>query len=289
VADIDGLLRSLQATGMSGYEAKAYLALIGADGPLNGYEVAKRSGVPRSTVYETLAKLLARGAAFEVRSSDDNTAYVALPPDALIRRLRQSFETHLDQLAEELPQVAGPAHGNLLHNLEGRSAVLSRATDLIDRAEHDLYLSAWADELREFGAPLARAAARNVDTSILHFGDVPSGTAAIPGPGHAYPHVFAPPDVVLNRVGCRLFIVVADREAVLVGGAVDDSMWGVYSDDPALVLVAIEYVRHDIAFQVLARRVGLDAVNELFETDPTLLRLATGRGAPGLERRVMRS
>lgn len=273
---------------MSGYEAKAYLALIGADGPLNGYEVAKRSGVPRSTVYETLAKLLARGAAFEVRSGDDSTAYVALPPDAWIRRLRQSFETHLDQLADELPQVAGPAPGSLLHNLEGRAAVLSRATDLIDRSEHDLYLSAWAEELREFGAPLARAAARDVDTSILHFGDR-SGTAAVATVGHAYPHVFAPPDVVLNRVGCRLLIVVADRDAVLVGGAVDDSMWGVYSDDPALVLVAIEYVRHDIAFQVLARRVGLDAVNELFETDPTLLRLATGRGAPGLERRVMRS
>ena len=289
MADIDGLLRSLQATGMSGYEAKAYLALIGADGPLNGYEVAKRSGVPRSTVYETLAKLLARGAAFEVRSSDDSTAYVSLPPDALIRRLRQSFETHVDQLAEALPQVAGPAASNLLHNLEGRAAVLSRATDLIDRAEHDLYLSAWGDELGEFNTALARAGARGVDASILHFGDLAPLAATMPVLRHAYPHVFAPPDVVLERVGCRLLIVVADRDAVLVGGAVDDSMWGVYSDDPALVLVAIEYVRHDIAFLVLARRVGLDAVNELFETDPTLLRLATGRGAPGLERRATRS
>ena len=40
---------------------------VAAGTPLNGYEVAKRSGVPRSTVYETLAKLVGRGAAYEVR------------------------------------------------------------------------------------------------------------------------------------------------------------------------------------------------------------------------------
>ena len=52
------------------HEAKAYVALVAAGGPLNGYEAAKRSGVPRSTVYETLAKLVARGAAFEVRTAE---------------------------------------------------------------------------------------------------------------------------------------------------------------------------------------------------------------------------
>ena len=56
----------LKGAGLSGYEAKAYLALLAGGEPMNGYEVAKASGVPRSTVYETLGKLVARGAAFEV-------------------------------------------------------------------------------------------------------------------------------------------------------------------------------------------------------------------------------
>jgi transposase len=62
------VISELQRLGMSGYEAKAYVALVAAGSPLNGYEVAKRSGVPRSTVYETLAKLVGRGAAYEVRA-----------------------------------------------------------------------------------------------------------------------------------------------------------------------------------------------------------------------------
>ena len=77
----DKALELLKQAGMSGYEAKAYTALLGAGEPLNGYEVAKLSGVPRSTVYETLGKLVARGAAFQV-TEDDNVSYVPLPSDA---------------------------------------------------------------------------------------------------------------------------------------------------------------------------------------------------------------
>lgn len=72
---------------------------------MNGYEVAKSSGVPRSTVYETLAKLVASGAAFEV--ADDNTAvsYVPLPPKALIGRLRRDTHETITGLEGVLPQI----------------------------------------------------------------------------------------------------------------------------------------------------------------------------------------
>src|SRR5690606_27714521 len=83
------VIAELQSLGMSGYEAKAYLALVAAGGPLNGYEVAKRSGVPRSTVYETLSKLVARGAAYEVRAGGDGVSYLALPPNSLLDRMRR--------------------------------------------------------------------------------------------------------------------------------------------------------------------------------------------------------
>jgi sugar-specific transcriptional regulator TrmB len=283
VIEQDALIRSLQAIGMSGYEAKAYLALIGANRPINGYEVAKRSGVPRSTVYETLGKLLARGAAFEVRSTDDTTEYVALPAEALIRRLRHTFDEHLEELAQSLPQVTAPQTSHLLHTIEGRDAVLERARDLIDLSTRTLDVSAWSDELQELAPPLRRAEHRGVEVSLLRFG------REIEPIGHTLVHMFAAPEVVLDRVGCRLVVVAADREEVLIGGVVDGgSVWGVFSDDPAVVLVAIEYIRHDIAFQILVERLGLAEVEDLYKTDPTLVRLATGRGAPGLDRRAAR-
>jgi HTH-type transcriptional regulator, sugar sensing transcriptional regulator len=277
----DAVIQSLQAIGMSGYEAKAYLALLGANRPINGYEVAKHSGVPRSTVYETLGKLLTRGAAFEVRSDDETTAYVALPSDALIRRLRHSFDAHIDELADALPHVTSPPTSHLLHAIEGRDAVVERARDLIDLSSATLDVSAWSPELEEFAPALSRADQRGVELSIMCFGD------EFDPIGHTQMHRFASPEVVLERVGCRLVVIAADREEVLIGGIVEGGgVWGVFSDDPAVVLVAVEYIRHDIAFQILVDRMGIDAVEQVYRTDPTLLRLATGRGAPGLGRRA---
>jgi sugar-specific transcriptional regulator TrmB len=58
MADLTALLQQL---GFSEYEARAYLALLQRN-PLNGYELAKLSGLPRANVYAALQKLEERGA-----------------------------------------------------------------------------------------------------------------------------------------------------------------------------------------------------------------------------------
>ena len=59
----------LQRLGLSGYEAKAYVALVSAGEAVNGYEVAKRSGVPRSTVTPRVASRAARTSAMRAMPS----------------------------------------------------------------------------------------------------------------------------------------------------------------------------------------------------------------------------
>lgn len=260
---------------MSAYEAKAYLALVSAGEPINGYEVAKRSGVPRSTVYETLGKLVARGAAFEVAEGDGRT-YLSLPPESLLRRIRTDVTATIDALSEALPSVTTAPPVHLVHNLQGRDAVVARAQDLIHEAGRDIYLSVWSDELVDLSGSLVAADARRVDISTLVFGDTDLAV------GNVHTHAFSDPATVLDRVGCRLLILAVDHAEVLVGGAVGDTMWGLYSEDPAVVLVAIEFIRHDIAFQAIVAELGPERAEELFGTDPTLRHLMTGRSAPRL-------
>ena len=277
VMQLERVVDLLRDSGMSGYEAKAYLALLTAGRPLNGYEVAKASGVPRSTVYETLAKLVARGASFEVRvEGNDLIAYLALPADSFIAKLRRDFDDNIASLDKALPSVAGVPEANLVHHIRGRANVIDRARELIQRASEDLFVSIWAEEAAELEDDLRLAVRRRVDVSIVAFGDVPYEV------GHFYRHAFSSPEVVLGRLGARLLVVADDRRSVLVGGAFGDETWAIWSDDPAIVLVAVEFVRHDIAMQVLVDRLGKDAVDEFWHTDPTLERLQTGRGAPGL-------
>lgn len=277
----DHVLENLQAIGMSAYEAKAYVALLGAGQPINGYEVAKRSGVPRSTVYETLGKLVSRGAAFEVRDGKGGSAtdYLPLPAESLVSRLRRDFDERIDGLATSLPQVVSPMATSVVQYIHGRTNVLERARDLISSAREDLFVSVWEREAGELMGALRQAARRGVEVFVVGFGDIGAPV------GHTYHHQFSEPSVVYNRVGARLFVVSSDRDSVLIGGAVDDATWGMWSDDPAVVLVAVEYVRHDIAMQVLVDRIGTDKVDAFWHTDVALERLQTGSGSPGLSRR----
>jgi HTH-type transcriptional regulator, sugar sensing transcriptional regulator len=274
---IERVVELLKAIGMSGYEAKAYVALVRAGQPLNGYEVAKASGVPRSTVYETLGKLVVRGAAFEVNVPEQGMAYLALPAETLIGRLRRELADTIDHLADSLPALASPSDAHLVQHVHGAAGVLARATDVIEGAQASLFLSVWPDDLAVFLPALRRAHERGVDLSCITFGEVDEELAGL---GHVHEHRFSSPDVVLTRLGYRVFTVVADRDAVLIGGADGHGMWGMWSDDPAVVMVAAEYVRHDIALQVIVGHAGGSALEHVWNSDPELEHLRASAGVP---------
>ena len=51
------IYKDLQKLGFSQYEFQVYTE-VSKDFPITGYEISERSGVPRSIVYEVVAKLL---------------------------------------------------------------------------------------------------------------------------------------------------------------------------------------------------------------------------------------
>ena len=270
----EDVIGRLQHLGMSGYEAKTYLALVGAGEPLNGYEVAKRSGVPRSTVYETLAKLVARGAAFEVRGNGDAVDYLPLPVKALLDRLGRDYHESLAALDVMLPAIAAPPTVHLIHNLSGAASLLDRARDVVSGARRELFLSIWPEEMTELRGAVARAEARGVAITTIAFGDLGSPV------GHTYHHALSTPEVVLENLGCRMLTVVGDRQEAVIGGFTETGAWGVYTDNPAVVLLAVEYIRHDIAIQLMGNHFDADQIRSFWREDPDMNRLRADRGLP---------
>ncbi|GGO79866.1 TrmB family transcriptional regulator [Nonomuraea cavernae] len=270
----EGIIERLQVLGMSGYEAKAYLALVAAGEPLNGYEVAKRSGVPRSTVYETLGKLTASGAIYEVRTREDAVSYLPLPPKSLLDRLGRHYESTLDSLRESLPGIAAPPRLHLIHNLTGREALLERAGDIVAGAQRDLFLSLWPEENNPLDPLIHDAHDRGVSVTVMSFAEE-EDPSAIP---RTYIHRLSPPPVVLENLGCRLFVAVGDRQECVIGGFVGADAWGIFSDNPAVVMVAVEYVRHDIALQLMAANFPEQDVSSFWSDDPDLSRLRSDHG-----------
>lgn len=263
---LDQAIELLKSLGMSGYEAKAYIALLGSSDPLNGYEVAKISGVPRSTIYETLSKLTSVGAAIPIRRRRSNatgaSTYVAIPADTLIARYKREMGRRLDGLTSILPQFATRQEGYVVQNLSGRSDILRSMHDVMERAEKYLFLSVWPDEARAILPAVLAHGERGVEVTSLHYGPADGF------PGRAFAHQYSDPESVQEILGCRIFSVVADHREAVIGAAEGDFIWGMWSDDPAVAMLAAEYIRHDIAIQVMANELADAGRVDFFENNP---------------------
>ena len=79
----------LENLGFSQNEAKVYTALL-KNKLLNGYEIAKLSGVSRSLVYEVINRLVVKGVLF--RLEGEPSYYTPLAYGKLIERMKREHE-----------------------------------------------------------------------------------------------------------------------------------------------------------------------------------------------------
>jgi sugar-specific transcriptional regulator TrmB len=82
------LVGHLRELGFSPYEARCYAGLLGA-GAQTGYAIAKRTGVPQPKVYETLRRLVARGAAEQLPGPP--TRFTAVDPATLLDGMATAY------------------------------------------------------------------------------------------------------------------------------------------------------------------------------------------------------
>jgi sugar-specific transcriptional regulator TrmB len=150
-----GLTARLSALGLNEYEARVYLALLGADG-LTAYELGKRAGVPLSRCYEIARSLAAKGMA--LTQPGEPPRYRAVDPALAVDGQRRQLEA----LGAALAQHARRDDREPLWTLRGRRLIIATAAALIESAVERVALSAPADALDELADALAAARARGL-------------------------------------------------------------------------------------------------------------------------------
>jgi predicted transcriptional regulator len=215
---MNDLVNRLVKIGFTEYEAKAYIALQ-QHSPATGYQIAKESGVPRSTIYQVLDKLIARGAV-ATQSFGDMTRYSPTPPDLLFDRMRHEFEDRLDDLTDSFKQLAGATVStDQAWNIEGRDNILARAREMIERAQNEVAIAVGDDDqLDDLLMWLQRAGARKLMLTIIS--PVPYDAGNLPITIH--PHG----QHLRQQLGHGLTLVV-DNQAALIGEIVrnQNAIW----------------------------------------------------------------
>jgi predicted transcriptional regulator len=169
MADITVLLQQL---GFSEYEARAYLALLRRN-PLNGYELAKVSGLPRANVYAVLQKLEDRGAVVRL-DMPSGARYAPVAPTELTQRIGSRFKDVLRTTQQALEELATLAVADYLWNIQGYAALIDHAHALIDATQGHLLVAIGRLEASALAEPLARAEARGVAVTTLCLDECPA-------------------------------------------------------------------------------------------------------------------
>lgn len=261
----DDLVASLGQLGFSQYEARAYCALLGR-APINGHEVAKASGVPPSKIYETLNRLVEKGAALVQRS--EPVTYAASPPSDVLRTARLKFEQALQTAEQGLARIPETAETGQVWSLRQRDAVLAACGTRIAGAKRSLFAALWDDELQVLGPLLEAASQVGVDVHVAVY-----GTTILAGP-RSYDLTLCGRSAMDRLKGRRLSAVVADEAAAVVAifeGAA--AVEAVVSNNPVVCLLTIEYIKADVLGRLLIDDAGEDSFRRLRSESDLVARL----------------
>ncbi|MFT4625377.1 MAG: hypothetical protein ACI8PZ_004045 [Myxococcota bacterium] len=235
------LAAQLMEVGLTRNEALAYLTLLADDTKqgLTGYEVAARSGIPRSVVYTTLGKLENNGAAFAW--GDKPARFVGTDPESFIESRRLETRTRLDALAESLAKLPKRVRPEPVWILSSYDEVLDRIDQLVRGAERSVYLSLWPREIERLAPAFAAVADRELH-GVLH---CPTRLASPPAGFACWAD--ATPSKDTKHGWSHKAIAVVDRSTALIGGTeLDADNQAVSSSNPSIVDVATNHLILDI-------------------------------------------
>jgi len=235
----------LTQLGFSQYEARTYVGLLMSDGA-TGYSVANETGVPQPKVYETLRRLVDRGAA--VLTGERPARYAAVAPEVLLTALEKEFAGKVQAARhslEDMPARDFAERGLPIAKLDSLPAAIERAAGAIAGARNRVYLSGRAQELKGLAGAVDEASERGVQFVIVHFGPLPFQAPR----GKVMRHASTEGTLYASRKAHHLAAVVDSRWAMWAL-ARDGRDWDImFGEVPLVASLVKSYIRHDLFVQ----------------------------------------
>jgi len=230
------IVDAMKQLGFNASDARVYIALLKIH-PATGYELATKSGVPRSAIYNVLHRLESMGLINAVQKKP--AKFIPLSPDRLFQLLESRFNQNLEALRSELKDFSRPAEEAAMWSIRGYPATLEQAQTLIREATESVYASVWRREALALEKPIAEARARGVQVCLFSFNALPSELGRI--------CCYGIDEAELEQHWNHKLILITDHKRLLVGGAdkTEDNR-SVVTEEMTLVEMAINNLILDI-------------------------------------------
>jgi HTH-type transcriptional regulator, sugar sensing transcriptional regulator len=273
------IIEQLKQLGFSEYETKAYIALL-QQHPLNGYALAKVSGIPRANIYSVLQKLEEHGAVVAINAAG-GVVYSPIAPNDLIRHLGSHIGTVLVAAQRSLEALTTPIKSTYVQNIQGSDQVLEQARNLIDTACERLLIALWQPEAAALTEALEQAQARGVRINMLCCQACSQECGNCQGSVYRYRIT---PDQQTHGL-----IVIQDEHEMLAG-TIGGQATAIRTRQPGLIEMTLWYLRHSIMLAAILIDTG-DTLEASLRPQTRQLLSVIGQGDSWLEyiRRLVES
>lgn len=231
----------LQQFGFTQYESQVYTSLITINKALDPTAIVKRSGVPRTKVYEVLNNLVEKGIVLEA-TVEKKRQYTALPMEAMIEKLKANFDANIEELKKI--EVAEMEIDDRVWTLKENQSIASVMKELTDEATKSIFISAWSDDLQHYLSMLEAKEEAGLDVVVHVIGEIQTRikkvSTLIPNQSHE----------TLER--SRILIV--DEKEMVFAGMEEGSWQAIRTQSPPLVKFFTEFFYHDVALTKITQR-----------------------------------
>lgn len=250
------IISLMQSIGFTQYESQVYLALL-KQSNVTGYELAKLSGVPASKIYSILNRLLDKEIIQAIDAEPKR--YIPQPPDEILSRMRSDYSTAFDMLDDKLEHIYAEeaTPGNHIWNVSGREVIIRKVIDFVNECTGHMYLSVWDEELDEISDAVLKARDRGVKITVVHFGNKLLGIEKEYKHGREH-------SIRVERGGRRIALIIDDKKVILAHFSENGSSNAAWTVNKGLVLLAKDYIIHDIYSIRIVQKYGEDAL-EIFD------------------------
>lgn len=238
----------LQEVGFSINEAKVYVALLSKN-PLNGYEVAKRSNITRTMVYDILNRLVQKGAVRMIEN--EPKLYVPVPYKDFFKKMRDDYNKRVEVVETAIDSLeCDDDSGNYIMNISDYDSMIDEVRALINSAKREIYISIWKEEALLFKDDFERAKERGVTVTAFSFNEIPFSCTNC--------YSYGIPSGELKKIWSRRrIIVVVDRERILIGEGNDQiEEISIITRNTMLIELAIDQMLLDIIHLYELRKGG---------------------------------
>ena len=217
--------------GFSLNEAKVYVTLL-QNKALNGYEIAKLSGVSRSLVYDVIERLLNKG--FIIKSEGAINYYVALDYNKTLEKIDNENHKNLLNAESKLKLLSKKENDNeFIFNIRGFDKFIDKAKERILLAKREISLSIWKQDFALLEDDLLKAIKRGVKVYVFSFEDIILDKAEI----FSYKVKDAS-----NLFPYRRISLIIDNNDTFIGENIGDKSVSIYTKNQAISSLAIDEI-----------------------------------------------